>query len=417
MLLQLLRHFPCGRRTVYVRYLSSGDPMNYWAATGRKVSEAPVPEDTELLPVPILSTKAALEALRQAAPAQSKSWLAFYSSVTGGIVTEPALMVLPVDDHMVHRGHAVFDTANVTGGKVYGLSFHLDRLLKSAKLARIEHAPSKEALRNIVLHTVAASGARDGAFVRYWLSVGRGDFLVSPSRCVPKANFYVVVHEGGSRDKALSQEKGVKEALVPANIVHHKPKMLANAKTTNYLLNALTAMAAEDLGGVLGIGIDDRGKVTEQATACVAFLGRDKILRCPPFGPILDGTTLRRVIELLKRIDPIPDVFDGIIHIKDDVTLEELKSSVEVISFGGGTVLPIVSINTTALDGNSFRKKKWRQYLKELPKPELIIGQGVPGPLFRRIKELTAEDFENSADFLDLPPYAVYEKNSPVVEK
>jgi hypothetical protein len=28
-----------------------------------------------------------------------------------------ALMQLPIDDHMVHRGHAVFDTCNVEGGK------------------------------------------------------------------------------------------------------------------------------------------------------------------------------------------------------------------------------------------------------------------------------------------------------------
>jgi len=56
--------------------------------------------------------------------------LAFYSSVLGGIVTDPALMVLPIDDHMAHRGHAVFDTANVVSqGRVYGLDMHLDRLL------------------------------------------------------------------------------------------------------------------------------------------------------------------------------------------------------------------------------------------------------------------------------------------------
>ena len=81
----------------------------------------------------------------------------FYAAVekvAGGIVTDPALMVVPIDDHLVHRGHAVFDTANVHGGKVYGLDFHLDRLLKSAREARIEHAPSKAALRQCVLHTV-----------------------------------------------------------------------------------------------------------------------------------------------------------------------------------------------------------------------------------------------------------------------
>ena len=38
--------------------------------------------------------------------AQRSTYAAFYSSELGGIVTDPALMVVQLDDHMVHRGHA-----------------------------------------------------------------------------------------------------------------------------------------------------------------------------------------------------------------------------------------------------------------------------------------------------------------------
>lgn len=41
-----------------------------------------------------------------------------YSSVFGGIVTDPAAMFVPMDDHMVHRGHGVFDTAAIMDGLV-----------------------------------------------------------------------------------------------------------------------------------------------------------------------------------------------------------------------------------------------------------------------------------------------------------
>jgi len=44
--------------------------------------------------------------------------LAMYSSVVDGITTDPAAMVLPLDDHMVHRGHGVFDTALIINGLV-----------------------------------------------------------------------------------------------------------------------------------------------------------------------------------------------------------------------------------------------------------------------------------------------------------
>lgn len=45
-----------------------------------------------------------------------KGYRAMYSSILGGITTDAALMLLPIDDHMVHRGHGVFDTAVISDG-------------------------------------------------------------------------------------------------------------------------------------------------------------------------------------------------------------------------------------------------------------------------------------------------------------
>lgn len=47
-----------------------------------------------------------VERMRAALPADSHGFRSFYSSLVGGVVTDPTLMVLPIDDHMVHRGHA-----------------------------------------------------------------------------------------------------------------------------------------------------------------------------------------------------------------------------------------------------------------------------------------------------------------------
>ena len=41
---------------------------------------------------------------------------AMYSSVFDGIILDSAMMVIPIDDHMVHRGHGVFDTAIILNG-------------------------------------------------------------------------------------------------------------------------------------------------------------------------------------------------------------------------------------------------------------------------------------------------------------
>ena len=40
----------------------------------------------------------------------------------------------------------MFDTCNVKAGRAYGLDFHLDRLLRSASLARITHPYTKVSL-------------------------------------------------------------------------------------------------------------------------------------------------------------------------------------------------------------------------------------------------------------------------------
>lgn len=68
----------------------------------------------------ILTFIKAIERLKQNRETQhvKQPLLAMYSSIFGGITTDPAAMVIPIDDHMVHRGHGVFDTAAIMDGLV-----------------------------------------------------------------------------------------------------------------------------------------------------------------------------------------------------------------------------------------------------------------------------------------------------------
>eukprot|EP00884_Botryococcus_braunii_P000399 jgi/Botrbrau1/1035/Bobra.0076s0007.1 len=76
--------------------------------------------DSFTVPTPRLSPQEAVEALFASThPAAAMHYHAFFSSELGGIVTEPALMVVALDDHLVHRGHAVFDTTEVIFGYAY----------------------------------------------------------------------------------------------------------------------------------------------------------------------------------------------------------------------------------------------------------------------------------------------------------
>src|SRR5678809_1142185 len=106
-------------------------------------------------PSPILDTAAVIAALRATRERQPVKFAAFYSSQLGGIVTDPALMVIPFDDHMVHRGHGIFDTAGLVNGRIYDLEAHLDRFLGSAERSRLKLFGSRAARRDIIIRTTA----------------------------------------------------------------------------------------------------------------------------------------------------------------------------------------------------------------------------------------------------------------------
>ena len=54
-------------------------------------------------------------------PAYHAGYYAMYSSWWNAITTDPNLMVVPVDDHMVHRGDGLFETFKCVDGAIYNL--------------------------------------------------------------------------------------------------------------------------------------------------------------------------------------------------------------------------------------------------------------------------------------------------------
>src|SRR5688572_25616210 len=131
-------------------------------------------------PLRMLNADDVLSGLRALRARQPVQFDAFYSSQLGGVVTDPALMLLPFDDHMVHRGHGIFDTAAIVDGKIYDLEAHLDRFLRSAERAKLRLPGSRDEIREIIVQTTAASGRRDGS-IRYWLSSGPGRRELTPA--------------------------------------------------------------------------------------------------------------------------------------------------------------------------------------------------------------------------------------------
>eukprot|EP00928_Gymnodinium_smaydae_P080184 TRINITY_DN63933_c0_g1_i1.p1 TRINITY_DN63933_c0_g1~~TRINITY_DN63933_c0_g1_i1.p1 ORF type:complete len:387 (+),score=54.43 TRINITY_DN63933_c0_g1_i1:59-1162(+) len=319
-----------------------------------------------------------MQALRKRTNPTGPPVAAMYSSLVDGTVTDPDLMMIPIDDHAIVRGHAIFDTATLKNGRVYNLSMHLDRLFASAKDARLQlpfgatEDENRKRITDIVCSTCVASGYRDGN-IRYYLSAGPGNFNVTSVGCEPA--FYCVVYGSkSSLDPSTPGLQGIDEVTVPVSALPMKPPLLARVKSNNYMLNALVAMKAQDSGGKLGLSIREDGSIAEGCVANCVVITADKVMITPPFGDILSGTTVRRAMavarkHLVKEDGLLSDVR------QEPLQLDAAFAASEVFMIAGDTQLwPVLR-----LDGRT-------------------IGTGEVGPVAAELYRLLNENAESGND-------------------
>ena len=321
--------------------------------------------------LPVLGADQVLTSLRALRTKQPVQFDAFYSSQLGGIVTDPALMVLPFDDHMVHRGHGIFDTAGIVNGRIYDLEAHLDRFLGSAERSRLKLAGSRAHMRDIIVQTAAISGRRDGA-IRYWLSSGPGSLELSPAAGA-EPGFFVMVF-GGLQYPARWYTEGLKVMTTTYPI---KPPLYAITKATNYLPNVLMQMEAKAAGVDNGVFIDELGFVGESSNMNVAFIMADGVLKHPKFERVLPGCTSLRVLELAQHLVG-RSVLTGVEV--TDIPAADARKAREMLLLGSSVkVAPIV-----AWDGQP-------------------IGDGKPGPGAAALLALIEEDMRSGDRLIDVP--------------
>jgi 4-amino-4-deoxychorismate lyase len=323
--------------------------------------------------LPVLTATDVLDRLQALRTRQPVRFWAFYSSQLGGIVTDPALMVLPFDDHMVHRGHGVFDTAAIVDGHIYDLEAHLDRLLRSARTAKLPLRWTRDEMRDIIVRTTAASGKRDGS-IRYWLSSGPGSLGLAPAPGAELA-FFVMIFAGLSYPGSWYTD-GLRVMTTTYPI---KPPLYAVTKSTNYLPNVLIQMEAQERGLDNGIFVDETGHVGESSNMNVAFVTSDGTFRHPKFDHILSGCTSLRILELAGAL-----VTRKLIRGVEvcDIPVAEARAAREMLLLGSSVkVAPIVE-----WDG----------------KP---LGDGRPGPVASALRALVEADMRAASDRRIPVPY------------
>lgn len=149
--------------------------------------------------------------------------------------------------------------------------------------------------------------------MRYWLSIGRGDFGLS-SKSTLGSELYCIFYNGPYTEPDITKGWKVKPSPIP-----NKPGMFAELKSVNYLQNALNLMDAEDGGFDQGIFVHSDDTICEGPNLNFAVI-KDGVLHTPEFRECLRGCTMQRILDLIPEY-AAEDLLEGVTSWKQARTL------------------------------------------------------------------------------------------------
>ena len=255
--------------------------------------------------------------------AGSEKILAFYDHRIKAVCRDPRLLLIPLDDHICHRGDGLFESICYRKGRILALEAHLKRLKEGAQALHIEPPCSMSTLQTLIQDVARASQSQDGD-LRVFLSRGEGGFGISPSEC-PCPGLYIVA----LRPHALRDDLFTKGVTAFTSLIPPKQNYLVRIKNTNYLPNVFMAAEAEKKGMDVAVSFDEKGIMGEAATANIALLDREGVFVYPRLTTILAGTTLLAAIALLKERGAVRE---------GDITHEDLWNADEVFLLTSSTL-------------------------------------------------------------------------------
>jgi branched-chain amino acid aminotransferase len=254
-----------------------------------------------------------------------------------------------VMSHVVHYGSSVFEGircyAPPSGPAIFRAYEHIERLLNSAKVYRIDIPFTRDEIVKGMLDTVGHNGVWP-CYVRPVVLRGYGEAGVNPFNSPTEV--YIINYPWG---KYLGGETEGCDVCVSSWTRIAPNTLPAMSKSgANYMNSQLIKMEAIVNGFVEGIALDVNGFVSEGSGENVFIVQREKLITAPLGNSVLPGITRDSILQLANdlNIQVVEQMIPReMLYLADEAfftgTAAEVTAirSVDKIKVGNGTMGPI----------------------------------------------------------------------------
>ena len=254
-----------------------------------------------------------------------------------------------VMSHSLHYGDAAFEGIRFyetkKGSAVFRLKDHVDRLLFSANVFRMNVPYSKEEIVSAIKSTIRKNGLRSG-YIRPILFFGEKMGLDNTGLDV---HFAVITIPWGSY---LGEE--AVNVKTSAYVRLHPKTTNTYAKISGHYVNSILAsVEVKKVGYQEALLLDYKGFVAEGPGENF-FIVKKGVFYTPKLGNILPGITRASVIRIANDL--------GIKTVEKDIKLKEVYNADEAFFTGtAAEVTPIKSIDDKKMSGKSQSTKKIKE--------------------------------------------------------
>lgn len=253
--------------------------------------------------------------------------------------------------HGLHYGSAVFEGERVYGGKVFKLTEHSERLVRSGDILGMKVPYSAAEIDAATNATVKANNIVDG-YVRpiAW----RGSEMMGVAAQANKIHMAIACWVWPSYWSPEARMRGIRLNISDWRRPHPQTAPTASKAAGLYMICTMSKHKAEAEGYEDSLMLDYRGQIAE-ATGANIFFVFDGELHTPTPDCFLDGITRRTVIDIAKK--------RGLKVVERAIMPEEMAKATECFLTGtAAEVTPVREIGSYTFSPGDISKMLINDY-------------------------------------------------------